>query len=201
MSLLHHDARSEALAQLSCFRGEFYSCLTARSDALFELADAVLCGDGPVRSLAELSLVGEHRRGHGGLYATLARGRIDDLSVRNMVKNRKLARAISDAAWSEFRSMLEYKAQWYGREVIAVVRWFPSSKLCSACGTLQDKMPLNVRTWTCDCGATHDRDVNAAKNLLAAGRAVAACGAGVRPQRSSPGGQSAMKQEVSRREP
>jgi putative transposase len=126
---------------------------------------------------------------------------IEDLTVRNMVKNRKLARAISDAAWSEFRSMLEYKAQWYGREVIAVDRWFPSSKLCSTCGILQDRMPLNVRTWTCDCGATHDRDVNAAKNLLAAGRAVAACGAGVRPQRSSPGGQSAMKQEVSRREP
>lgn len=61
MSLLHHDAHREPLAQLSCFRGEFYACLTARSDALFELADAVLCGDGPVRSLAELSLVGEHR--------------------------------------------------------------------------------------------------------------------------------------------
>ncbi|WP_405474964.1 RNA-guided endonuclease InsQ/TnpB family protein [Streptomyces sp. NBC_00009] len=126
---------------------------------------------------------------------------IEDLTVRNMVKNRKLARAISDAAWSQFRSMLEYKAAWYGREVIAVDRWFPSSKLCSTCGTLADKMPLSVRTWTCDCGTTHDRDVNAAKNLLAAGRAVAACGAGVRPQRSSPSGQSAMKQEISRREP
>ncbi|MCX4456896.1 transposase [Streptomyces sp. NBC_01728] len=126
---------------------------------------------------------------------------IEDLTVRNMVKNRSLARAISDAAWSDFRSMLEYKAQWYGREVIAVDRFFPSSKLCSTCGALQQKMPLGVRTWTCDCGTTHDRDVNAAKNLLAAGRAVAACGAGVRPQRSSPDGQSAMKQEVSRREP
>ncbi|MGH3310142.1 MAG: RNA-guided endonuclease InsQ/TnpB family protein [Streptomyces sp.] len=126
---------------------------------------------------------------------------IEDLTVRNMVKNRSLSRAISDAAWSDFRSMLEYKAAWYGREVIAVDRFFPSSKLCSTCGTLAEKMPLNVRTWTCDCGTTHDRDVNAAKNLLAAGRAVAACGAGVRPQRSTPGGQSAMKQEVSRREP
>ncbi|MFJ6837191.1 RNA-guided endonuclease InsQ/TnpB family protein [Streptomyces sp. NPDC091209] len=126
---------------------------------------------------------------------------IEDLTVRSMVKNRSLARAISDAAWSQFRSMLEYKAAWYGREVIAVDRWFSSSKLCSTCGTLADKMPLNVRTWTCDCGTTHDRDMNAAKNLLAAGRAVAACGAGVRPQRSSPGGQSAMKQETSRREP
>ncbi|RFC70217.1 RNA-guided endonuclease TnpB family protein [Streptomyces sp. AcE210] len=126
---------------------------------------------------------------------------IEDLTVRNMVKNRKLARVISDAAWSQFRSMLEYKAAWYGREVIAVDRFFPSSKLCSTCGALRDKMPLSVRTWTCDCGAAHDRDVNAAKNLLAAGRAVTACGAGVRPQRSSPGGQSATKQETSRREP
>ncbi|MFM9709866.1 IS200/IS605 family accessory protein TnpB-related protein, partial [Streptomyces galilaeus] len=66
---------------------------------------------------------------------------IEDLAVRNMVKNGSLARAISDAAWSQLRSMLEYKAQWYGREVIAVDRWFPSSKLCSACGRLQQKMP------------------------------------------------------------
>nr|WP_189295718.1 RNA-guided endonuclease TnpB family protein [Streptomyces albospinus] len=126
---------------------------------------------------------------------------IEDLNVRNMVKNRSLARAISDAAWSDFRSMLEYKAAWYGREVIAVDRFFPSSRLCSHCGTLHGAMGLHVRTWTCECGTTHDRDANAARNLLAAGRAVTACGAGVRPQRSSPGGQSAMKQEVSRREP
>ncbi|MCX4428707.1 RNA-guided endonuclease InsQ/TnpB family protein [Streptomyces mirabilis] len=126
---------------------------------------------------------------------------IEDLTVRNMVKNHRLARAISDAAWSEFRSMLEYKAAWYGREVIAVDRWFPSSKLCSACGTLQEAMRLNVRTWTCDCGTTHDRDVNAAHNLLAAGLAVTVCGAGVRPQRSTPDRQSATKQKPSRREP
>lgn len=126
---------------------------------------------------------------------------IEDLTVRNMVKNRSLARAISDAAWSEFRSMLEYKAAWYGREVIAVDRWFPSSKLCSNCGTIASTMPLHVREWTCDCGTTHDRDVNAAKNLLAAGLAVTVCGAGVRPQRSSPGGQSATKQKTPRREP
>ncbi|MFE2603628.1 RNA-guided endonuclease InsQ/TnpB family protein [Streptomyces mirabilis] len=126
---------------------------------------------------------------------------IEDLTVRNMVKNRKLARAISDAAWREFRSMLEYKARWYGREVIAVDRWFPSSRLCSACGTLQEAMPLNVRTWTCDCGTTHDRDVNAAHNLLAAGLAVTVCGAGVGPQRSTPDRRSATKQKPSRREP
>ncbi|MEV5769860.1 RNA-guided endonuclease TnpB family protein [Streptomyces antimycoticus] len=127
---------------------------------------------------------------------------IEDLTVRNLLKNGRLARAISDAAWSEFRSMLEYKARWYGREVIAVDRWFPSSKLCSHCGTLQNTMPLSVRTWTCgSCGVTHDRDVNAARNILAAGLALSACGAGVRPQRSTPGGQSATKQETSRRKP
>ncbi|GAA3848737.1 RNA-guided endonuclease TnpB family protein [Streptomyces phyllanthi] len=127
---------------------------------------------------------------------------IEDLTVRTMVKNRSLARAISDAAWSQFRSMLEYKAHWYGRDVVAVDRFFPSSKLCSHCGTLQPEMPLNVRTWTCDnCGTAHDRDVNAAKNLLAAGLAVSVCGAGVRPQRRTPGGQSAMKQKTPRREP
>lgn len=126
---------------------------------------------------------------------------IEDLAVRNMVKNHRLARAISDASWSEFRSMLEYKAAWYGREVIAVDRFFPSSRLCSDCGTVREKMPLSVRKWTCLCGAAHDRDVNAAKNLLAAGLAASVCGAGVRPQRSSPGGQSAMKQKTPRREP
>jgi putative transposase len=126
---------------------------------------------------------------------------IEDLTVRNMAKNRSLARAISDAAWGEFRSMLEYKAAWYGREVVAVDRFFPSSKLCSVCGTLQESMPLSVRTWTCVCGTTHDRDVNAAKNLLGAGLALRVCGAGARPQRSSPGGQSATKQKASRLEP
>ncbi|MFI9156325.1 RNA-guided endonuclease InsQ/TnpB family protein [Kitasatospora aureofaciens] len=121
---------------------------------------------------------------------------IEDLTVRNMVENHKLARAISDASWAELRSMLEYKCAWYGRDLVVVDRWFPSSKLCSTCGTLQDRMPLNVREWTCGCGTTHDRDVNAARNILAAGLAVAACGDGVRPQRSTPGGQSSVKQEV-----
>ncbi len=120
---------------------------------------------------------------------------IEDLTVRNMVKNARLARAISDAAWATFRGMLEYKCAWYGRELVVVDRWFPSSKLCSSCGALQDGMPLELRTWTCGCGVIHDRDVNAAKNLLAAGRAVTVCGAGVRPQRSTPGGRSAMKQK------
>ena len=122
---------------------------------------------------------------------------IEDLTVRNMVKNHKLARAISDASWREFRSMLEYKATWYGQDVVVVDRFFPSSKLCSACGSLQDELPLSVRTWTCEgCGTFHDRDVNAARNLKAAGLAVSVCGAGVRPQRRTPGGQSAAKQET-----
>jgi len=120
---------------------------------------------------------------------------IEDLCVRNMVKNHSLARAISDASWGEFRSTLEYKCAWYGRELVVIDRWFPSSKLCSACGCLQGKMPLKVREWTCPCGAVHDRDVNAAKNILAAGLAVTACGAGVRPQPIRRGGQLALKQE------
>jgi putative transposase len=125
---------------------------------------------------------------------------IEDLAVGNMVKNRRLARAISDAGWAEFRSMLEYKAAWHGREVIAVNRFYPSTRLCSVCGILRSRMPLNVRIWTCDCGATHDRDVDAARNLLAAGLAVSVCGAGVRPQRSTPSGRSATKQKALRRE-
>ena len=96
---------------------------------------------------------------------------IEDLTVRNMVKNHSLARAISDASWRDLRSMLEYKAAWYGRELVVIDRWFPSSKLCSACGTPQNAMPLNIRQWKCACGASHDRDVNAAKNILAAGLA------------------------------
>ncbi|MFD7840918.1 RNA-guided endonuclease InsQ/TnpB family protein [Streptomyces sp. NPDC059761] len=124
---------------------------------------------------------------------------IEDLTVRTMVKNHKLARAISDAAWTELRSMLEYKCAWYGRTLITVDRWFPSTKLCSHCGALAAHMPLHVRTWTCaNCGTTHDRDENAAVNLLAAGLAVTVCGDGVRPQRRTPGRQSSVKQKPQR---
>ncbi|MFE6910387.1 RNA-guided endonuclease InsQ/TnpB family protein [Streptomyces erythrochromogenes] len=122
---------------------------------------------------------------------------IEDLSVRTMQKNPRLARAISDAAWRELRSMLEYKTAWYGRELIAIDRWHPSSKLCSVCGALVRDMPLSIRAWRCaGCGTEHDRDENAAINLLAAGLAVSACGAGVGPRRASAApGQRAMKQE------
>ncbi|TWP52325.1 IS200/IS605 family element transposase accessory protein TnpB [Lentzea tibetensis] len=109
---------------------------------------------------------------------------LEDLNVRGMIRNHNLARAISDAAWSKLRSMLEYKADWYGRTVIVVDRWFPSSKTCEQCGHRLDDLPLETRAWTCPgCGYTHDRDVNAARNVLAARRAVAACGDGVRPIR------------------
>ncbi|MCG7206706.1 RNA-guided endonuclease InsQ/TnpB family protein [Streptomyces arenae] len=125
---------------------------------------------------------------------------IEDLTVRNLLKNGRLARAISDAAWTDLRSMLEYKCAWYGRELVVIDRWFPSSKLCGACGTVAAKMPLTVREWTCDdCGTVHDRDVNAARNILAAGLAASACGDGVRPQReSSRTGRSSVKQEPQR---
>ncbi|UED88370.1 RNA-guided endonuclease InsQ/TnpB family protein [Streptomyces profundus] len=124
---------------------------------------------------------------------------IEDLTVRNLLKNRKLARAISDASWTTLRSMLEYKCAWYGRELVVVDRRFPSSRLCGTCGTVREKLPLNVREWTCGCGARHDRDVNAARNIKAAGLAASACGDGVRPQReSSWTGRSAMKQEARR---
>ncbi|WP_328733864.1 RNA-guided endonuclease InsQ/TnpB family protein [Streptomyces bobili] len=169
-------------------------------------------GDGVNRAKARLKVarvyarIADRRRDHlHKLTTRLVRENqtivIEDLAVRSMVKNGSLARAISDAAWSQLRGMLEYKAQWYGREVIAVDRWFPSSRLCSACGSLQRKMPLQVRTWTCDCGTTHDRDVNAAKNILAVGLTASVCGAGVRPQRKTPGRQSATKQKPLQREP
>lgn len=108
---------------------------------------------------------------------------IEDLAVRNMVRNHSLARAIHDAAWSDIRSMLEYKAGWYGRDLVVVNRWYPSSKVCSSCGHIAGAMPLTVRYWACvHCGTTHDRDVNAAKNIRAEGLSVLALGGTVRPK-------------------
>jgi putative transposase len=113
---------------------------------------------------------------------------LEDLNVSGMVKNRKLARAISQQGWYQFLTFLKYKATMYGREVIQVDRFYPSSKTCSSCGTIKSSLPLNIRDWTCDaCGTTHDRDINAAINLMALGTSVTAFGGDVRPTcRQSP---------------
>jgi putative transposase len=92
---------------------------------------------------------------------------IEDLAVKNMVKNRRLAKAISDVGWHEFRRQLTYKAKWSGKEIVVIDRFAPSSKLCNACGYKSESMPLNIRKWECpDCGVKHDRDINAAINIL-----------------------------------
>jgi len=100
---------------------------------------------------------------------------IETLRASAMVRNRKLALAISDAAWGEFVQQLEYKAMWYGREIVRISQWEPSSRKCSGCGHRMAEMPLNVRIWTCpSCSVVHDRDVNAAINIRVAGLAILA---------------------------
>ena len=109
---------------------------------------------------------------------------IEDLHVRGMSKNHALTRALSGAALGEFRRMLEYKCAWYGRELRIVDRFYPSSKRCFDCKYVFKDLPLGCREWTCPkCGKKHDRDVNAAKNILAAGQAVSARGGKGRPRR------------------
>jgi len=107
---------------------------------------------------------------------------IESLAVSNMQKNHCLAKSIGDAGWSEFVRQLEYKSQWYGCTLVGIDRWYPSTKRCSDCGHTVSKLPLSVREWTCpECGTIHDRDINASKNILAAGLAVLACGESVNP--------------------
>jgi putative transposase len=112
---------------------------------------------------------------------------VESLAVKNMVRNPKLAKSINDVGWGELVRQLEYKADWYGRTLVKIDRWYPSSKRCYACGHVLDALPLDVRQWTCPkCGVRHDRDSNAAKNILAVGLTVNACGETVRPGRATP---------------
>ncbi|WP_286789111.1 MULTISPECIES: RNA-guided endonuclease InsQ/TnpB family protein [unclassified Pseudomonas] len=105
---------------------------------------------------------------------------VENLAVKNMIRNPRLSKAIADAGWGELVRQLQYKGAWAGRQVVAIDRWFPSSKRCSGCGFVMDSMPLSVRLWVCpECKAEHDRDVNAALNIKAAGLAVLAPGANV----------------------
>ena len=97
---------------------------------------------------------------------------VESLNVKGMIKNPKLAKHIADANWGEFVRQLRYKSQWAGRTLVEIDRFFPSSKRCSGCGFVQESLPLSVRHWDCpECGTQHDRDINAAINIKAAGLA------------------------------
>lgn len=110
---------------------------------------------------------------------------VEDLSVRYMLKNHCLAGSIVDASWGMLKQQLEYKCNWYGRELKVVDRWFPSSKTCHGCGHVAEKLPLSVREWVCPkCGASHDRDINAAINIKSAGTVDYTDGGIVRPKRT-----------------
>lgn len=126
---------------------------------------------------------------------------IEDLNVKGMVKNRHLSRAVSDMGFFEFRRQLEYKAEQRGGMIVVAFRWYPSSKTCSGCGYKVEVLPLSVREWTCQaCGAVHDRDLNAAKNLRnwAVSSTVSACGEeGSGVALSGNTKPASMKQEVS----
>jgi putative transposase len=127
---------------------------------------------------------------------------VEDLAVKNMLKNRKLAQAMADASWAELVCQLEYKCQWYGRTLVKIDRWFPSSKRCGKCGHVVDKLPLDIRQWDCpECGTHHDRDINAAQNILAAGLAVIVCGANIRPDRHESIGQLRKTRERKKQKP
>ena len=101
----------------------------------------------------------------------------ETLAVKNMMANHKLAQAIADCGWGEFLRQLEYKCKWHDRTLGSIDRWFPSSKRCNSCGHILDKLPLEIREWNCpSCNSTNQRDTNAAKNILAVGQTVFACG-------------------------
>jgi putative transposase len=119
------------------------------------------------------------------------------LAVKNLRQNHQVAKAIADVGWGELIRQLEYKAAWYGHTLVAIDRFFPSSKRCSACEYLLDDLDLDVRQWTCpNCGTVHDRDTNAASNGKAEGLSVLACGGAVSPNlNGNQGGHAPVKQE------
>jgi len=91
---------------------------------------------------------------------------LEDLNIEGMVKNHKLAKSISDVSWNSFAIMLNYKAEWYGREIVVIDRYYPSSKLCNICGWKYNDLNLSIRNWECpECNTNHNRDVNAAINI------------------------------------
>lgn len=99
----------------------------------------------------------------------------ESLSVKNMLRHPTLAKAISDVGWGELVRQLQYKAQWYGRSFVQIDKWYPSSKRCSSCGHVREKLELDIRSWVCpECNSHHDRDINAAQNILSAGLAILA---------------------------
>ena len=119
---------------------------------------------------------------------------VEDLNLRGMVKNHSLARSLHDASIGTAIRMIEEKAERYGKTVVKIDRWFPSSKTCSDCGHIVEKLPLSVREWTCpECGATHDRDANAAANILAVGQTVSAHGGTVRRSRATAGERKSLR--------
>lgn len=95
---------------------------------------------------------------------------VEDLNVKSMMKNKQLAKGIGDVSWSSFVRQLQYKADWYGKTLVKIDRWYPSSQICSVCSHHDGKKALNLRTWTCSqCTTSHDRDINASRNILAEG--------------------------------
>ena len=94
---------------------------------------------------------------------------IEDLNVKGMIKNHKLSKHIADASWGNFVNLLNYKCDWYGKELVKINRFYPSSKTCNSCGWINQELKLSDRKWTCKCGETHDRDINASKNILKEG--------------------------------
>jgi len=124
---------------------------------------------------------------------------MEDLNVKGMLKNHKLAKSIQELSLNRFKTILKYKAEWYGREVIEVGRWFPSSKLCSACGYKNDELELKDREWLCPvCGTIHDRDLNAANNIKNEGTRIkiGLSSPELMPQEGKPRGSRGMRKEI-----